>query len=156
MKNLIPILLISILFSACKKEEVDETVPNAVMHNFTLEIKYDEWIEYVQDGYRYYEGNVEIPEITDKVISGGAILAFMEYEDVYYSLPMIFGNNGVHLTYLYAFEESYFYPAVMISNVNFNWNVFSVKYKLVIIEELPPTDLNISDYQDVKKYYNID
>ncbi len=167
MKNFVFILLIglTIVFVGCEKEGpigpagadgTDGTDGNANVVSKTFVVYSSEWNEYYSNGATIYEVNRSFAEVTTEMIENGAIMAYMKNEDFYVALPWTVGANNISVAYSYGFKTGYVSLSAIYNQEITGGEPTTKEYKVVFINGIPPTSLNLNDYESVKEFYNLE
>ena len=154
MKNLLLLLLVSVLiFSGCKK---DEPAGNADVTSISITVNYSDWERYSGDRYSGWEVERNVSEITDELISNGAIMVYEKYDGHYTALPYTQSYEDISVTNYFSFK-----PGKIFLGIQYNWEIIyngeppTIEYKVVFIENITSKSLNLGDYEEVKEYYNL-
>ncbi len=164
MKNLVFILLIglTIVFVGCEKEGptgpagADGTDGNAHVVSKTFVVYSTEWEEYQASGYTIYEVTKDFTEVTTEMVANGAIIAYMKNEDFYVALPWTVSINNFSVSYSYGFSDGYVSLSAIYNQEITGGEPTTKEYKVVFIDGMPPTSLNLNDYESVKEFYNLE
>ena len=116
---------------------------NANVHSIEITIYSNEWVA-MNGGYG---SGKTINEITQNIIDNGTVLAYVKGQDnnttFYFALP--FGN----FTYAYSTNN------IMFLDYNNNPPSGAMVFKVVIIDGVPPSSVNIQDYNSIADYYEL-
>ncbi len=122
-------LAASLFFTACTKEgpagptgstgPAGPSVNNAIIvKNITIST----WTSY--SGGKYYRGTTNVPEITNNIIDGGAILAYLNDGTIFNPLPFTFSDLSESYRFYYSLnsfraENSYAVARTMPASANY-------------------------------------
>jgi len=158
--------IVSISLSSCQKEgpmgpegPAGLDARNSVS-SFYYTIYEDEWETFGVPGVGFgYTGSMDFPEITENVLNYGAVLVYLYQDNSLFSLPTTFINagDGGYLTTIWVTLK---YGEIVITFQDSDGNTINPgdqEFKVVIIEGgIPiPKSLNLKNYEEVKKYFNL-
>ncbi|MBU1014669.1 MAG: hypothetical protein KKG99_16870 [Bacteroidetes bacterium] len=164
--SILLLAIVSLTFSSCQKEgpmgpegPAGEDARNSVS-SFYYTIYEDEWQTFGEPGIGFgYTGSMDFPEITDDVLNYGAVLVYLYQDNKLFPLPTTFINagDGGYMTSIWVTLQ---YEQVLITfqdSDGYTINPGDQEFKVVIIEGgIPiPQSLNLKDYDEVKKYFNL-
>jgi len=158
MKKIFLLISLSLIFiTACKKDEPrDEPQPNSNITNIDVTVKYDDWERFNQEYTYGYEAIIAVPEITSDVLHTGAIITYLKDEnDFFLVLPITIHTEYYSATYAIGYSEGIFDPAIIFNSYDIETTPQTLDFKIIILKNVPPASLNIKDFDEVKKYYNL-
>ena len=166
------ITIVALTFTACQKEgpigpegpqgpegPAGDNASSSVT-SFYYTIFEDEWQTFGDPGIGFgYIGAMDFPEVTEDVLNYGAVLVYLYQDNSLFSLPTTFINSedGGYLTSIWVTLQ---FEQILITFQDSDGNTINPgeqEFKVVIIEGgIPiPESLNLQNYDEVKKYFNL-
>jgi len=165
--SILLLAIISFTFSSCQKEgPMGPDGPAGIdarnsVSSFYYTIYENEWETFGVPGVGFgYTGSMDFPEITEDVLNYGAVLVYLYQDNSLFPLPTTFINagDGGYMTSIWVTLQ---YEQVLITFQDSDGNTINPgdqEFKVVIIEGgVPiPKSLNLKNYEEVKKYFNLE
>lgn len=170
--SILLIAIVAFTFSACQKEgPIGPEGPqgaegpageNSSMNvsSFYYTIFEDEWQTFGESGVGFgYIAAMDFPEVTEDVLNFGAVLVYLYEDNSLFSLPSTFINSGDG-GYMTSIWITLQFEQILITyqdSDGLTINPGEQEFKVVIIEGgIPiPETLNLKNYEDVKKHFNL-
>lgn len=163
------ISLIAFTFTACQKDgpigpqgpEGPQGLDGVVdISSFYYTIFESDWDTFGDPGVGFgYIGSMNFPEITEDVLNYGAVLVYLYQDGSLYSLPTTFINSadGGYLTSIWLTLNLGEVLVTFQDSDGLTVNPGNQEFKVVIIDGYIniPSSLNLKNYDEVKKYFNL-
>jgi len=97
MKSLLflPLLLLTVVFTSCKKETINEIVPNRTI---TTPVAFEDWHQDTPDGNYYVD--IQMPEIDQRVWNTNGVLTYVSFDGVNFeAIPDVFFGSTIVVTH---------------------------------------------------------
>lgn len=153
------LMMMTMLFSACKKEEVVGPVGpagNANVKSMTVETVSTDW---TGNGAAGFSITLDAPIITADIVATGAVLCYLELAGTTYALPYsyLYGSFTRHMLFEYSLGSI---TIDRIDDDGFTSNPGSslAKIKVVTIassELIQHPNVDLTNYEEVKEAFNL-
>jgi hypothetical protein len=96
MKSLLflPLLLLTVVFTSCKKETINEIVPNRTI---ITDVPSNSWRLDNTNGNNHYYVDIQMPEIDSRIQNSNGVLAYISFDggNIYEALPDVFYGSTI-------------------------------------------------------------
>lgn len=119
-------LLLLIVFASCKKEYINQTIPNTtVVHT----VNSADWTYSSADGT--YNATISMPEINDVVFDNDGVVVAAMFDGVNYEgLPQVYGGY----TYTYFYQPGYLTISIQAANGGEGGRpTGNIRFKIVLV-----------------------